>query len=161
MLSFVIWGRCLFSLEFRPPIYGPTSSIWTMAVSPLPEPWAKCSKELQEPCLFDVSTSSSGLSGVYTKEMVSECSGYLAQGIVPLCWSIGTKGSVNQRWRRVEPLAIGSYSSEICLWLMTATCQGQGKKNHLENTLNIMKQTFCESGGGWGWKERLHKVDFP
>lgn len=43
------------------------------------------------------------------KEMLSECSGCLAQGIVPLYWSIGTKGSLSIRdelgWNH-QPLAV-------------------------------------------------------
>lgn len=53
--AFVIWGRCLFTLDVQPSIYGPTSA-WAadQALSPLPQPWADCSKELREACLYTI-----------------------------------------------------------------------------------------------------------
>lgn len=84
--------------------------------------------------LHNIPTPFSGLTRVYTKEMLSERSGCLAHSIVPLCRSTGTKGNLSirdeQGWNP-QPLAVTPPGFACDSWQQLARRKGRKSSGKL------------------------------
>lgn len=99
--------------------------------------------------LHNIPTPFSGSTRGYMKEMVSECSGCFAYGIVPLSWSTGTKGNLSIRDEIVwncQPLAVTPQRSAVT---HDSNLPGRGGGSNLKTPSIKLKQTFWKTEKKW------------